>query len=218
VRALGEQSGVRDDHNPRPGRKKVALRGHGAVYGDYPNEAQASKWNYGDTGTAARFFPMFRYVAKASRSERNRGCEALPEQAYPASGAEKRITVGGGKATFTPRANTHPTVKPLALMTWLITLITPPGGLVLDPFAGSGSTLVAAKAGGWRYLGIEREAEYVAIAQARLAATRAPSLGSAEVRAQPAQSAKPAKKKPRATKAPKATPPAPLWDAQEFSA
>ena len=55
-------------------------------------------------------------------------------------------------------------------MSWLIRLITPPGGIVLDPFAGSGSTLCAAKAGGWRYIGIEREAEYVAIAEARLGA------------------------------------------------
>ena len=55
-------------------------------------------------------------------------------------------------------------------MSWLIGLITPPGGIVLDPFAGSGSTLVAAKAGGWRYIGIEREPEYVAIAEARLGA------------------------------------------------
>jgi len=65
-------------------------------------------------------------------------------------------------------ANFHPTVKPTDLMAWLCRLITPPGGIVLDPFAGSGSTLVAAKREGFQYIGIEREAEYVEIAKARV--------------------------------------------------
>lgn len=60
-------------------------------------------------------------------------------------------------------------VKPLALMRWLVRLVTPPGGLVLDPFAGSGTTLIAAHQEGFRALGIEREAEYVKIARARIA-------------------------------------------------
>ena len=64
--------------------------------------------------------------------------------------------------------NNHPTVKPTDLMAWLVRLVTPPGGIVLDPFAGSGSTLVAAKREGFRYIGIEREAEYVEIAKARV--------------------------------------------------
>ena len=64
--------------------------------------------------------------------------------------------------------NRHPTVKPTDLMAWLVRLVTPPGGIVLDPFAGSGSTLVAAKREGFQYIGIEREAEYVEIAKARV--------------------------------------------------
>jgi len=64
--------------------------------------------------------------------------------------------------------NTHPTVKSIALMSWLIRLITPPGGLVLDPFAGSGTTGVAAVRGGWEFLGIERDEQYVKIAESRL--------------------------------------------------
>jgi len=64
--------------------------------------------------------------------------------------------------------NNHPTVKPTDLMAWLVRLVTPPGGIVLDPFAGSGSTLVAAKREGFQYIGIEREAEYVEIAKARV--------------------------------------------------
>ena len=70
--------------------------------------------------------------------------------------------------------NTHPTVKSKTLMDYLIRLITPPGGVVLDPFTGSGSTGVAAVAGGWRFIGIEREAEYVKIARARIAAAVPP--------------------------------------------
>ena len=62
----------------------------------------------------------------------------------------------------------HPTVKPLALMRWLVRLVTPPGGVVLDPFAGSGTTLRAAREEGLRALGIEREADYLADAAHRL--------------------------------------------------
>ncbi|OYD08563.1 DNA-methyltransferase [Paludifilum halophilum] len=71
-----------------------------------------------------------------------------------------------GKKTY--NRNTHPTVKPIDLMAWLVRLITPPGGIVFDPFAGSGSTLVAAKREGFYYVGIEREEEYVEITRARL--------------------------------------------------
>lgn len=63
--------------------------------------------------------------------------------------------------------NSHPTVKPIDLMAWLVRLVTPPGGTVLDPFAGSGSTLVAAKREGFGFIGIEREPEYIEIAEAR---------------------------------------------------
>jgi hypothetical protein len=75
-----------------------------------------------------------------------------------------------GKASKADRGegNTHPTVKPQSLMRWLCRLITPPGGTVLDPFAGSGSTLLAARAEGFHAVGIEREAEYVEIARRRL--------------------------------------------------
>jgi site-specific DNA-methyltransferase (adenine-specific) len=84
----------------------------------------------------------FFYTAKASRADRN----------------------AGGMAD-----NTHPTVKPTDLMRWLVRMVTPPGGIVLDPFAGSGSTLVAARAEGVRAVGIEREDEYARIIADRLA-------------------------------------------------
>ena len=102
-----------------------------------------------DTGTAARFF----YCAKASRAERNAG---LPE----------------GETSI------HPTVKPLALMRYLARLTrTPTGGVILDPFLGSGTTGMAAVMEGRPFIGIELDEQYYAIAQARIAdAQRQPPL------------------------------------------
>ena len=78
-------------------------------------------------------------------------------QLYTGSGRPARI-----------RANVHPTVKPLSLLRWLTRLAAPPGGVVLDPFAGSGSTGIAALLEGRQFVGIEREREYVQVARARL--------------------------------------------------
>lgn len=74
----------------------------------------------------------------------------------------------------TKRSNNHPTVKPTDLMAWLVRLVTQPNGVVLDPFAGSGSTLVAAKREGFGFIGIEREAEYIEIIEARTGETAQP--------------------------------------------
>jgi site-specific DNA-methyltransferase (adenine-specific) len=100
------------------------------------------------------------FCAKATRREREAGCEMLPQRS---------VQVYTGKH-HPPRMvhNTHPTVKPLELMRWLVRLVTPPGGLVLDPFTGSGSTGAAAVLEQRLFLGIEREPEYVDIACARL--------------------------------------------------
>ncbi len=68
----------------------------------------------------------------------------------------------------TERRNTHPTVKPIAFMRWLVRLITPPGGIVCDPFCGSGSTGCAAVTEGFDFVGIERELEFAALARARV--------------------------------------------------
>jgi DNA modification methylase len=100
------------------------------------------------------------YCAKASTAEREAGCQALPR------GQGALYT--GKRSTVRLRGNQHPTVKPLALMRWLIRLAVPTGGLVLDPFTGSGSTGAAAVLEGRRFVGIEREREYVDIACARL--------------------------------------------------
>lgn len=98
------------------------------------------------------------FCAKASKRERETGCEELPLRSDPLfSRPAPRL-----------RCNVHPTVKPIALMRWLVRLVTPPGGVVLDPFAGSASTGIAAVMEGRSFLGIEREPAYVDIACARL--------------------------------------------------
>jgi DNA modification methylase len=117
--------------------------------------------NYGDSGSAARFF----YVAKASRADRNEGLD------NPGPRRKMNDTTGGkySEAPIRDGANGHPTVKPTALMQYLCRLVTPPGGTVLDPFTGSGSTGKAAMLEGFNFIGFEREAEYVEIARRRIA-------------------------------------------------
>jgi len=112
---------------------------------------------------------------KASRAEREAGCEGLPGR----TGAEAVEREEGSAGTQSPRAgagrtastvrNHHPTVKPVRLMRWLCVLVgCQPGSLILDPFAGSGTTGIAALRAGFRFLGMEREPEYVEIARARI--------------------------------------------------
>lgn len=98
---------------------------------------------HGDSGSAARFF----YCAKASKADRE---------------------IGRPEGIEGDRFNMHPTVKPTELMRWLVRLVTPPGGLVFDPFTGSGSTGRAAMLEGCRFLGAEMTAEYIPIARARI--------------------------------------------------
>ena len=121
-----------------------------------------------DTGSAARFF----YCAKADRSDRNAGLEGMPEHRVKAyEGGEiasgKTPDAPGGRRTA---ANNHPTVKPTDLMRYLCRLVTPAGGVVLDPFMGSGSTLKAAELEGFSAIGIELSPDYIAIARRRIAA------------------------------------------------
>jgi site-specific DNA-methyltransferase (adenine-specific) len=123
----------------------------------------------GDTGSAARFF----YCAKASKSDRDEGCESLMEKQVVRMATQNGASGVPSKAmerfAATSR-NHHPTVKPTALMRYLCRLVTPAGGTVLDPFMGSGSTGKAAVLEGFDFIGIEREAEYMEIAKARIAA------------------------------------------------
>jgi hypothetical protein len=127
---------------------------------------------YGDTGSAARFF----YCAKASRKDRDEGLEGfdLVRTGGMQATADGSMLTGSGNERTTSHRNTHCTVKPTDLMRYLCRLVTPPGGVVLDPFAGSGSTGKAAVLEGFRFIGAEREAEYVAIARARIEAAAQP--------------------------------------------
>jgi site-specific DNA-methyltransferase (adenine-specific) len=119
-------------------------------------------------GSAARFF----YCAKADKSDRDAGLEGFEKR--QAGQIASKDGGGGGwskdadKNPNLTRANVHPTVKPTDLMRYLCRLVTQPGGVVLDPFMGSGSTGKAAVLEGFNFIGIEREAEYLAIARARI--------------------------------------------------
>ena len=161
---------------------------NGDIYGKGRDERWASDPGYGDQGGASRFY----YVAKTSRAERNAGLDGFATETSftPMAGRGQpglkcticnRWKVSGNPCTcpepeWEPTsfkrpevANNHPTVKPIDLMRWLVRLVTPPGGLVLDPFVGSGTTGCAAILEGFDFIGIERDAEYVKIAQARIA-------------------------------------------------
>ena len=156
-----------------PGRTAKAPKFNGTTFNggkEYKGAVDAPPRQMADTGSAARFF----YCAKASKADRDEGCEGLPQTIKQSvAHGDKRH----GTLPYTnepremkprPRGNHHPTVKPTALMRYLCRLVTPPGGVVLDPFTGSGSTGKAAILEGFQFIGIEREAEYVAIAKARI--------------------------------------------------
>lgn len=132
---LDQQSG---ESTSRVGKPRVAKAGDGW-------RMTASGAEYADAGGASRFFPTFRYEAKAPTSER-------------------------------PKVNgtAHPTVKPLDLMRWLVRLVTPPGGTVLEPFAGSGTTVEACIVEGFHCIAIEREAEYLPLIEQRIYRRRDP--------------------------------------------
>ena len=127
--------------------------------------------------TPSRFF----YCAKSSSSERNAGLDGVTGARIGAKGNGLARTCSTCNASVLDgcdcpdrtyenpvRKNHHPTVKPLALMRYLIRLVTPPGGRVLDPFTGSGTTGIAATLEGFDFVGVEREAEYAEIAEARI--------------------------------------------------
>ena len=117
---------------------------------------------HSDSGGASRFF----YTAKASKAEREAGLEGMEERQ-----SHNRKSDGKSILEFSaqqPRANHHPTVKPIALMRYLVRLVTPKGGTVLDPFMGSGSTGCAAMCEGVNFVGIELSEEYLEIARRRI--------------------------------------------------
>lgn len=128
----------------------------------------ASQAGLGDSGSAARFF----YCAKASKKDRNEGLDGLPKvRRSGLQGADndnENLDPVSERFRTEPSANHHPTVKPTSLMQYLVRLVTPPNGIVLDPFLGSGSTGKAAMYEGFNFIGIELTPEYLPIAKARI--------------------------------------------------
>ncbi|HFH2505793.1 DNA-methyltransferase [Pseudomonas aeruginosa] len=147
------------------GTIRAAQDAPGSVcYGTYGGNA-TSEDTFGDEGSAARFF----YCAKATRRDRNEGCEHMERKPLHWSSGSQNPGSFQSEGTDKTSQNNHPTVKPTDLMAYLVRLVTPPGGKVLDPFTGSGSTGKAAVREGFEFVGIEREAPYLAIAEARIA-------------------------------------------------
>lgn len=171
VKALDGQSGVTKDGVA--GRRN-GQNGYNGGWGAIDHV----QGGYGGEGGASRFFPQFSYTpddapffytTKAGRAERDEGLSGsaskqMDESRDPdAPGANNPRNRGGRSA-----ANFHPTVKPIALMRWLAKLVTPPGGIVLDPFMGSGTTGCAAMYEGFNFIGIEQSEEYLEIARQRI--------------------------------------------------
>jgi site-specific DNA-methyltransferase (adenine-specific) len=126
---------------------------------------------YSDSGSASRYF----YCAKASKKDRDEGLDTFEDKKFYSTlntknGSGERLDGG----TTPIRKNTHPTVKPTELMQYLVRLVTPNGGVVLDPFNGSGSTGKAVmyenkeRSKNYKYIGIELTEEYLPIAKARI--------------------------------------------------
>jgi DNA modification methylase len=124
---------------------------------------------FGDSGSAARFF----YCAKASKKDRDAGLSEMPEHSAGVMQDDAykwQVDGKGNKINLdTKRRNVHPTVKPTALMAYLCRLVTPSGGVVLDPFMGSGSTGRGAILEGFDFIGVEMSEEYLTIARLRIA-------------------------------------------------
>lgn len=183
--------GTQSDNDTGP---RIAVRGGHKFGGDKgQNDTLPGLW-HGDTGTYSRFF----LIPKAARSDREPVLRGQVAEIAPVGGgpsgalacAECGRLISGQEwqtgelscghpreAAYrpkpnAPRANAHPTVKPVELMRHLVRLVTPPGGTVLDCFLGSGTTAIAAELEGFAWIGIEKEAEYVAIAEARLNGTQ----------------------------------------------
>jgi site-specific DNA-methyltransferase (adenine-specific) len=157
---LDEQSGQSVSKRADRGSGKKETQTFG-VYGDDLEPVRG----HNDSGGASRFF----YVAKASKRDRNEGLEGL--DAVRHSDRSNADGVGGDNPcnrTNKAKQNFHPTVKPTTLMEYLIKLVTPEGGTVLDPFTGSGSTGKAALLNGFQFIGIELTEEYLPIIERRL--------------------------------------------------
>ncbi len=160
VTVIGDQSGVSSSNATPRNRQERADKTQYRIGGDYETK------EYGDKGSAARFFKQLPFDRQTTTS------------IYYQAKASKSDRTCGGKVP-----NAHPTVKSRHLISYFLKLITPPGGIVLDCFGGSGTTAVSAIESGFNYVVIEKEAEYIPIINQRIAATK----GKEEAIAVPSQ-------------------------------
>jgi site-specific DNA-methyltransferase (adenine-specific) len=158
---LDEQSGITRSSANKMAVPDIRSGKYGSEYG-VREDLEGTVRGFNDSGGASRFF----YVAKVGKKERNDGLGELPDHDWRNDGA---AIPQRENRPFVPSKNHHPTVKPIALMTYLVRLVTPPNGTVLDPFTGSGSTGVACIKEGFDFIGIELTPEYIPIIEARLA-------------------------------------------------
>ncbi len=168
AKLLDEQSGVLKSGKLLPSHTIKKGQIGSFTPENWEEKEQHPKRNYGgDKGGASRFF----YVAKASKSERNRGCEGLEKKV---AGGMSGRNDGSFDGKITYNRNHHPTVKPLKLMEYLVKLTSMPNPnqIYLDPFLGSGTTAMAVKKSGKRWIGIEKETEYCEIAKQRISHTQ----------------------------------------------
>lgn len=172
---LDEEAGAMLDEQTgclKSGKPTVVKLGmnSGAAFGAESRKPGTPLVGYGDQGGASRFF----YCPKANQAERNKGCEKLPlkmnlNATYGMQSDEGLEWNGRNPENRTrEQRNNHPTVKPVDLMKYLCRLVTPPGGVVLDPFMGSGTTGIAACVEGFDFIGIEMDADYIEIARHRI--------------------------------------------------
>jgi DNA modification methylase len=162
IRILDEQSGISKSSDTQRNRNTIGSFG-------MPNDKTPE---YNDKGGASRFF----YIAKANKWERNYGLQEFEnnkpmyESHRPNYQNTKGIEIpyAGAGRTGNENRNNHPTVKPIKLMQYLVRMITPPNGIVLDPFAGSGTTGIACKIDGFEFVGLELSEDYTKIANARI--------------------------------------------------
>lgn len=159
AKMLDEQSGI-----SKGGKRNnfVIRKENSTSFGGKAGQVFTRK-EHDDVGGASRFF----YVAKASKSERNFGLDGFVEKNVSHDGRNKFIE-NPYQRHENIQSNHHPTVKPVKLMEYLVRLVTPKGGIVLDPFMGSGTTGIACRNLGFGFIGIEKEKEYFDIAKARI--------------------------------------------------
>jgi site-specific DNA-methyltransferase (adenine-specific) len=158
---LDEQSGISKSSKAAPIRKE-----HKGISYRTDRKNNGEEEGYNDKGGASRFF----YVAKVSKKERNLGLDGFEDKKEKSniSGLDDKPRLDGTIRETPSKKNNHPTLKPINLMNYLCRLITPPGGIVLDPFMGSGSTGISACLEGFRFVGMELDEDYFKIAEARV--------------------------------------------------